>query len=368
MPVSPLIFEPLYQPRIWGGDRLFAFLKRPRPPGPPIGESWEVADLENGQSVVARGPERGKQLQDLLKTWGRGLVGGAPLFQDRFPLLVKYLDARDVLSVQVHPSRAVAERQGSETRTKDEAWYILAAEPGAVIYHGLEPGIDAQRFRRAMRDGQVEGVLRRLPVRAGDCFFLPSGLPHALGAGILAAEVQTPSDTTYRTYDWGRVDPATGRPRELHLDAAVECIDFESPAPPPIQQRAHVASLWTAVTRLVSCPAFVIEHVRMVEGAQQAIPYAEMVVWILLEGTGEIGWGTGQRLSFARGDVVVLPARLPEPFVRITAGARWLEVTVPVASDLAGYEHPAPGRPSDTGQTFIPIGLPARRPEQTELS
>jgi mannose-6-phosphate isomerase len=153
-----------------------------------------------------------------------------------------------------------------------------------------------------------------------------------LGAGVLVAEVQTPSDITYRTYDWGRVDAKTGQPRELHLEQALECIDFDSPSPPPMQERSHVASVWTAVTRLVTCPSFNIERVRMIEGTEQKIPYAEPVVWIVLEGVGEITWQQGgEPMAFKRGDTVLLPAALSDASLRITEAAQWLEVTVPVS-------------------------------------
>lgn len=366
MSPSPLIFEPIYKPRPWGGRRIFSYFDRPPAGDGPIGESWELADLESDQSVVAVGPAKGRTLPTLMKEWGRALLGGVAPVQGRFPLLIKYLDARETLSIQVHPSRAVADRLGGPVRVKDEAWYILDAAPGSVIYHGLEPGVDAAGFRRAMTAGRVEGVLRTVPVRPGECYLLPSGLPHALGAGVLVAEVQSPSDVTYRAYDWGRVDPATGRPRELHLEAAIECIDFAAGSPPPMQPRAHVASLWTAVTRLVECPAFVIEHVRMVEGTEQAIPYAEPVVWIVLDGAGELLWGRGESLAFGPGRVILLPARLEEPRVRIAASTRWLEVSVPVASDLAGFEHPPPRRFSEPPTSLVQINLPGHRPDDKE--
>lgn len=342
MSVSALLFEPVYKPRIWGGNRIFTFFERQATFPDPIGESWELVDLESDQSIVAAGPARGRALSELIRAWGPELMGRVELFGGRFPLLIKFLDAREVLSVQVHPSAAVAARLGGSVRVKHEAWYILSAEPGAAIYHGLEPGVTAQRFREAMLTGQVEGVLRRVPVREGECYFLPSGTPHALGAGILAAEVQTPSDTTFRTYDWGRVDPKSGLPRELHLEQAIACIDFDSPPPPPKQPRSHTVSLWTAVTSLVTCPAFAIELVRMVEGTEQHVPYAEPVVWIVLEGEGEVLWGRNETLSFQRGHVLLLPAKLPDARVRIQAATRWLEVAVPVRSDLEGFDRPEP--------------------------
>ena len=245
-----------------------------------------------------------------------------------------------MLSIQVHPSERVAARLCGAASVKHEAWYIIAAEPGAFIYHGLEPGVDAATFRAAMLAGRVEGVLRKVPVREGECYFLPSGTPHALARAYSAAEVQTPSDVIFRAYDWGRLDPSTQRPRALHLDKAIECIDFDSPSPAPAQERSHVVSLWTAVTRLVECPAFTIELVRMVEGIEQHIPYAEPVVWVVLEGEGQVLWRHGESLEFARGNVLLLPAGLPEVRVRINAATRWLEVTVPVRSELADYARP----------------------------
>ncbi len=356
--VHPLVFEPIYKPRIWGGDRIGRYFGRTIAATPPIGESWELVDLETDGSRVARGPAKGHSLTQLVQEWGQDLLGNTALFDGRYPLLIKFLDARESLSVQVHPSEALARRLGGSVRVKHEAWYILDSEPGGFILHGLEPGVTAERFRAAMLSGRIDGILRRIPVRPGECYYLPSGTPHALGAGVLVAEVQTPSDTTFRTFDWNRVDAATGKPRALHLDDAMACIDFDSPSPPPTQERSHVASLWTAVTRLTGCPWFTIELVRMVEGAQQRIPYAEPVVWIVLDGAGEVTYRSGaEPIRFQRGDVVLLPAAMSNAEVRITTATRWLEVSVPVPSDLAGFEHPAPdGLPAPGGP--VQINLP----------
>jgi mannose-6-phosphate isomerase len=331
MSVHPLVFEPIYKPKIWGGDCIFAYWQRPNPFDEPIGESWELADLEEDQSRVAIGPAKGSTITELLAAWGPDLMGHVGLFEGRFPLLIKFLDARESLSVQVHPNEAVAKKLGGNVRVKHEAWYILDAESGGAIYHGLEPDVTADRLRDASLSGRVDGVLRKVDVSSGECYYLPSGTPHALGAGVLVAEVQTSSDITYRTYDWGRVDPKTGQPRELHLEQALECIDFDSPSPPPMQEPADVATAWTAATRLVTCPSFHIERAQLKEGTEQQIPTTEPVIWIVLEGSGKIEWqGDAEPIAFKRGDTILLPAALNGARVRISQSAQWLEVTVPV--------------------------------------
>ncbi|MBI4580610.1 MAG: class I mannose-6-phosphate isomerase [Planctomycetes bacterium] len=363
MPVYPLVFEPICKPRIWGGGRIFAFFGRPRPTAEPVGESWELADLEADQSRVINGPLRGETLAEVVAAWGRDLMGHVELIDGRFPLLIKFLDAAEPLSVQVHPSEAVARRLGGPVRIKHEAWYILSAEPGSVICHGHEAGVTASAFREAMLTGQMDGVLRRVAVKPGDCYYLPSGTPHALGSGILLAEVQTPSDVTYRMYDWDRIDPATGKSRELHLKQAMECVDFDSPPPSPMQERSHIGTVSTAVTRLAACPFFVVEKVRMSEGAQREMPYDEPVVWIVLGGRGRIDWSGGGSMPFGKVNVVLLPAALRDGRGSIDEAAQWLEVTVPIPSDLAAYDRPPPEQPAPTGQTgFVPLNVPKAPP------
>ncbi|MHC4442805.1 MAG: type I phosphomannose isomerase catalytic subunit [Planctomycetota bacterium] len=341
MSVHPLIFEPIYKPKIWGGDRIFTHFQRPPVGTKPIGESWELADLEQDQSRVVAGSLRGKTLAQLRDEMGRDLLGNAGLFEGRFPLLIKFLDAHKSLSIQVHPTEKVARRLGGNVRVKHEAWYILDADAGGFIYHGLEPGIKAESFREAMLEGKIAGVLRKINVKPGQCYYLPSGTVHALGAGVLVAEVQTPSDITYRTYDWGRVDSATGRPRELHLDRAMECINFDTPSPPPMQNQPRYSGKWTEIISLVACESFLIEQVCMTAGAELDIPFTEPVAWIVLEGTGLIELGSpNQSFEFCKGNVVLLPAALSGARLKITSAAKWLEVAVPVPDAAAEFNHP----------------------------
>ena len=246
MDVYPLIFDPILKPKIWGGQRLKSLLNKNLPTNETIGESWELADLEEDQSVVAQGSAKGKTLGALIKEWGTDLLGRAELFENRFPLLIKFLDAQESLSVQVHPDEATARRLGGTVRVKNEVWYVLEAKADAYIYRGLQSGIDAAALQQAIAQDRVESVLQRLPVKKGHCYYLPSGTIHALGAGVVVAEVQTPSDVTYRVYDWDRVDPSTGARRELHLSEALGCISYDT-SPIPGETPEHVASVWTGV-------------------------------------------------------------------------------------------------------------------------
>ena len=334
MQVHPLMFEPIFKPKIWGGRHLETVFNKALPPGVNIGESWEAADLENDQSVVTVGRAKGKTLGELVSLWGEELIGRAELFEGRFPLLIKFLDASQNLSVQVHPDAKMAAKLGGNVRVKNEAWYVLSAGPQGAIYRGLNPGVTRESFAQAIRDGTCDQLLKRIPVKEGDCYYLPSGTVHALGADVMVAEIQNPSDVTYRVFDWNRVDESTGKPRELHVDLALECINFDTP--PPDQRRSHVASVWTAVTRLATCESFVIEKVRMAEGLVQEIPYAELVVWMVLEGRGRILCGDGPAVEFKKGDTVVLPAGMKNGRVEMLADGVWLEVTIPTEGNPDG--------------------------------
>ena len=337
MPVCPLIFEPIYKPRIWGGRRLAELFERPLPGADPIGESWEVADLADDRSVARAGEQaRGRNLGQLVREWGSDLLGPAAPADGRFPLLIKFLDARDVLSVQVHPDETMAAAIGGGVRPKNEAWYIVAADENAVIYRGLKPGVDRKALLEALETEGIEQVLRRIPVRAGHCYYLPGGTLHALGAGVVAAEVQTPSDVTYRLHDWGRIEPATGNGRPLHVEEAMRCIAFES-RDYPEEKRSHVASVWTSMSRLITSGSFIVERVRMTVGIDQPIPYAEMVIWMILQGRGRIGYGkAGDAVAFSPGDTVVLPAGLGESRVTTDEDCVWLEVTLPKGGGPGG--------------------------------
>jgi mannose-6-phosphate isomerase len=339
MQICPVIFEPIYRPKIWGGRKLASLCGKHLPPDELIGESWECADLGATQSVVARGPAKGRTMHELVTEWGAALMGGVKLLDGRFPLLIKFLDAAQDLSIQVHPDAERARQLGGGVRAKHESWYILDAAVGAVIYRGLRSGVTLESLSAAVsaRPETIIDYLNRIPVKAGEVYYLPGGVLHALGAGVVVAEIQTPSDVTYRLYDWGRVRP--GADAGLHVQEGLTCIrtgiDFA-----PFEKRSHVTSVFNTVTRLITCPSFIIEKVRFVEGFELEIPYAEPVCWIVLAGHGEIVYGKNGRETFAAGEVVLLPAGLEHPRVKALADCQWLEVTIPVASDLADYPRP----------------------------
>ena len=362
MAIHPLVFKPILKPKLWGGRRLETVLNKKLPPGEPIGESWELADLETDVSVVASGPAEGARLSDMVRDWGPGLIGRAPLVDGRFPLLIKFLDAREALSVQVHPDAATARRMGGPVRVKHEAWYVVEADEGACIYRGLRPGAGRSDLREAITAGRVEEVLNRLPARKGHAYYLPSGIVHALGGGVLVAEVQTPSDVTFRLFDWGRVDAGTGNPRALHVEEGLGCVSTE-PVPAEAEHPQHVASVWTSVTHLIRCPSFLLDRVRMVAGACQPIPVQEMVVWIVLDGTGSIRCkGLGSATGFGKGDTVLVPAGIEEAVVEAHQSAMWLEATVPIESSLAEFERPGRSElnePLDTAGV-VRLNVPGR--------
>jgi mannose-6-phosphate isomerase len=220
----PLTFHPIFQERIWGGRKLESLYQKALPPGKIIGESWEISDRPEANSVVANGPLAGKTLAELLAADREAIMGRARTPDGKFPLLIKLLDAQDNLSLQVHPPAHRASDLGGCAKT--EMWYVSAADPGALLYAGLKKGVTKNEFAEKTRTGAVAECFHQLPVGQGDSLFLPSGRVHALGKGLVIFEIQQNSDTTYRVFDWKRVD-ASGKSRQLHVEESLKCIDFE---------------------------------------------------------------------------------------------------------------------------------------------
>ena len=342
MSLYPFLFAPRYVEKMWGGRKLQTILRKEIPADKPIGESWELYDFPPGvidgetgwtSASLTNGPLAGKTLHELVEHFGPELCGDVALVgpHGQFPILIKFLDAQQDLSVQVHPPESYAATHPG-AHLKNEAWYVMQNDINARILKGLQPDTTREQFAKSIENGTCEQLLATLPVKPGDVHYLPSGTVHALGAGILAAEVQTPSDTTYRVYDFDRVDPSTGQKRKLHVEQALDCIDFSNPAPPPAPAKSHAASFFTTVSRIVEAPQFVVEKVRMSEGFEQPLPYDQPVVWMMLEGTAEVRvTGLVDPVRFGKGQTVLLPARMNNPILETHSDCVWLEVTFPPA-------------------------------------
>lgn len=313
----PLLLTPLLMDKVWGGDRLARFGKAVKP-GAKVGESWELADMAAtsasgagggaARTLIASGPLAGKTLADARIAWGRGLLGSADARTPagaNFPMLVKYLDAREDLSVQVHPSPAYA-AANRDAHLKTECWYILAAEPGAKIYKGVKPGVTRESFAAHIRDNSVVNDLIAVAAVPGECHNLPSGTVHALGAGVLVAEVQTPSDTTFRVFDWGR----TGR--QLHIEQSLECIAW---GPAPAAARLEPGQ---SHARLVTTEFFTLDEHRPRAGSAVPLPADRCTVLMAVAGHGAVSHPAG-RLDLSAGTTVLVPAGAAAD-TRVTAG------------------------------------------------
>ncbi len=303
----PLKFKPHYHKKVWGGRRLAEVLKKKLPAG-RIGESWEVADHPHGKSIIKNGRFAGMTISQLLIDNSKEILGGEKTTaRGEFPLLVKFLDARQKLSVQVHPDDKYSARKEGGESGKTEMWYILEADPGAELIYGLKEGTTRKDFHLAVKEGRVVDLLNRIKVETGDAIFLSPGKVHAICEGIVLAEIQQNSDLTYRIYDWGRITEA-GEKRELHIDKALEVIDFSISANRPLQT---ISLEENNVKReiLVSCPYFTVE-VLTIEQLYQNETKEGYHIFNVLDGTGFLRGGNFPAINLERGDSLLLPASL----------------------------------------------------------
>ena len=256
--MHPLLLTPVYRRYLWGGRRFATSLGRPLPPGDDFAESWELVDRGADQSIVAAGPLAGVSLGTLVRERGYELLGRhAP--RAVFPLLFKFLDACRDLSVQVHPDDARAARLSPPDLGKTEAWYVIDAAAGSRIYAGLHAGVDQASLAAALRAGRCDEVMHSFEPRAGDCVFIPAGTVHAIGAGLVVAEIQESSDVTYRLYDWNRTG-ADGKSRPLHIEAGLEAVTQFGPVA-PVESKT-ITEGRTATRRLVTCDYFLFDEIR----------------------------------------------------------------------------------------------------------
>jgi mannose-6-phosphate isomerase len=317
----PLRFQPILRRYLWGARRLESLGKQ-LGPGNDYAESWEVVDRAADQSVVLAGPLAGKTLGELIRAYGAELLG-MHAGCERFPLLFKFLDANDRLSIQVHPDDAHAARLDPPDLGKTEAWVILAAEPSSYLYAGLRAGITREILANELERHTAELCCERIEPQAGDCFFLAPGVVHAIGPGLLVAEIQQASDTTYRLYDYDRRGP-DGEPRKLHVEEALECIDYKYG---PVRAQRPMLTDVPGVERLVACDKFVLDRLS-VRGVHRVGGDARCHILAVLSGTLAVS-GDPLGSPLTAGGVVLLPAGLGAVEVRSSADAVVLDAYLP---------------------------------------
>jgi len=318
----PLTFHPIFKERVWGGRNLERLYKKNLPPRVPIGESWEISDRPGDASVVANGPLAGKDLHWLMDNHERELIGNAkPAAENRFPLLCKILDAREKLSLQVHPPAHKAAELGGEPKT--ELWFVADAAPDAELFVGLKRNITRPEFAEKIRTGKVADCFHRIPVRAGDAMFLPGGRVHAIGAGLVIFEIQQNSDTTYRVFDWNRAG-LDGQPRELHVAQSLASIDFSDFEPALISQKFSGDDK-TKTCPLVRDPLFNVEIWKMNSSAGGPLKAKTLQIVAAVGGQLEIKNGSTS-VILAAGQFCLIPACLEQAEVLTKAKATLLRV------------------------------------------
>ncbi|HEY2341480.1 MAG TPA: type I phosphomannose isomerase catalytic subunit [Chthoniobacteraceae bacterium] len=310
---SPIVFEPLFMERVWGGRRLESFPGKRLPQSSRIGESWEIVDREEAQSVVHDGPFRGVTLHELWTERRAEVFGEGLPDSPRFPVLCKLLDAQERLSVQVHPSPLTAAKYGGEC--KSEVWYVMDALLDSDLYAGLKRGVTRDSFEDALRNGKVADQVFEMPVKKGDAIFIPSGRVHAIGAGNVIAEIQQNSDTTYRVFDWNRIG-FDGRPRDLHIEESLASINFEDIEPKKIDPGSGDV--------LVACEFFRVERWSLT-GPRAASDDRRFSIFTVVEGSVECG---GR--SFSVGSFFLVPPRMqPGEIAPREGSAAVLRTTIP---------------------------------------
>jgi mannose-6-phosphate isomerase len=327
MTLSPLRFEPIYEYRLWGGRRLAELLSAPLPGSGPIGEAWVLSDRDDHASRVANGPLRGRTIGQVLEEFPKQVMGELAGRFRRFPLLLKFLDAQEMLSVQVHPGHL---HPGDPTG-KTEAWVVLEAGTKSRIYAGLKPGTNAHDLRHAIKNGTVPRDLTCFVPKPGDGVFIPAGTVHALGGDVVVFEVQQNSDVTFRLFDWGHVDAKTGQARPLQVDQAMACIDF-APGSAGLAPAGRVTPVMEGTTPVECERLFHCDYFRLwrLSGQSPFIVGAANVprVLVCLEGAGQVEYG-GATFAVGRGDVVLLPAVIGACAFRPRGAVSVLEIAIP---------------------------------------
>lgn len=301
--VYPLQFEPILKDRIWGGTKLKTEFNKPIE-SETTGESWELSTVSGDVSVISNGEYQGKSLTELIQSFPEEILG-AKVYQKygtEFPLLFKFLDARDDLSIQVHPNDELAkERHNSFGKT--EMWYVMQADENARIIVGFKEKSSKEEYLEKLEEKELLSILKEVPVKKGDVFFLETGTIHAIGAGIVIAEIQQTSDITYRVYDWDRVD-AEGKSRELHIDLALDAINYNT-----TETKKEYAEKANVSNEMVNCPYFITSYLPIQGEAKIENAHDSFTVYMCMEGNVELQYN-GEKASYKKGDTILVPAAL----------------------------------------------------------
>lgn len=305
--MPPIVLEPYSRPQVWGGTLLQSRYGKVAPPGTLIGESWEVSGHALHTSCVAEGPFAGMSVNQLWLNHRHVWCHDPELVRhERFPWLVKLLDCQESSSLQVHPNDQQATRFRPGESGKTEAWYVLEADAASRLYTGLKPGVTDAELRRRLRDGTVLDVLQVVTPKAGEAYLIPAGLVHAIGAGLVLFEIEQCSDLTWRLFDWNRVD-AAGKPRELHIEAALECLDWSLPPAVATEPVVRASGAGILEERLLACRWFVMDRITITADAWP-IPASGLTAWFVVEGAGQLETSdeTWSR-EFQRGQTILAP-------------------------------------------------------------
>ena len=320
----PLKFTPICKDKIWGGHKLHELLNKQFPELPNCGESWEISGVQNDISVVSNGFLKGNNLEELIEVYMGDLVGEKVYekFGEEFPLLIKFIDANDDLSIQVHPNDEMAmERHDSYGKT--EMWYVVQADPGAKLIAGFNRKINKAEYLEYFKNGQLEEILNYEEVKEGDVFFMPAGRVHAIGKGIVVAEIQQTSDVTYRIYDFKRLD-SQGNERELHTDLAVDAIEYRHES----SYRTQYQSVSNQSVKLVECPYFTTNLLPLTTNVERDFTELDtFVIYTCLDGNCAINW-EDQSVEITKGDSILVPAQISNFTLSVQNGdsAKLLEV------------------------------------------
>jgi mannose-6-phosphate isomerase len=323
----PLKFTPILKEKIWGGSKLKDLLNKPADNTKNVGESWEISAVKGELSVVAEGFLKDNNIEELIETYMGDLVGDSVYeqFGTEFPLLIKFIDANEYLSIQVHPDDEMA-RERHDSYGKTEMWFVVQAEPGAELIAGFNQPMDKEKYLQHFGSGTLREVLNFEKVQAGDVFFMPAGRIHATGPGILFAEIQQTSDITYRIYDWDRVGD-NGKPREMHTELAIDAIDYTYHK----QLKTPYKAIENEASPIVECPYFTTNILNIntkIEADYQLID--SFVIYMAIEGDTKLTWNDkGESMIIKKGETVLLPAIIKEVYLEpVQAEAKLLEVYI----------------------------------------